>query len=217
MNYFTIVIPTLNRADLLQESYEDLKEKMLPSESCKGLIVIDNGDQDLEFLKGDTKVNVIKPGKNLGVAASWNLGIKNAFLFHSSDFCLVLNDDVVFGKTAEEVTGIAEKYRYEKTIITSHFHLAAFIIYPFTFGEVGEFDEGFYPAYCEDKDYEYRLKLAQRPMIRTHNMKIEKQRNSMTIKKDPQIIKNLQAPREYYKKKWGGRVGEEKYTRPWKE
>jgi hypothetical protein len=82
--------------------------------------------------------------------------------------------------------------------------------------EVGYLDENFFPAYYEDNDHRYRMKLADMeweyfPLEYDHIV-------SATIKKDPAIFaKNQMTFQEngrYYIEKWGGLPGQEKYQTP---
>jgi GT2 family glycosyltransferase len=81
---------------------------------------------------------------------------------------------------------------------------------------VGLMDENFYPAYCEDNDHRYRMKLTglnwdKFPLKATHkvsstlhsNRQFE-ERNQVTFRRN---IK-------YYIEKWGGDRGQERYLTP---
>ena len=89
-----IVIPTLNRGDLLQSSVEALLPQLSHVE-C--IFIIDNGRQALKF--DSPKVTVTEMPVNLGVAASWNHGIRKAMNLSSVSHVLVLNDDICLGPT----------------------------------------------------------------------------------------------------------------------
>jgi GT2 family glycosyltransferase len=85
------------------------------------------------------------------------------------------------------------------------------------FERVGFFDERFYPAYFEDNDFHYRMKLAGAteaiaPCGYDHV-------NSATIQKYTPKQKEahherFKRLRSYYVKKWGGMPGSEAYTIP---
>jgi hypothetical protein len=82
--------------------------------------------------------------------------------------------------------------------------------------EVGYLDENFFPAYYEDNDHRYRMKLAG---IEWEYLPLDYQHIvSATIKRDPVIYaKNQMTFKEngrYYVEKWGGLPGQEKYTTP---
>lgn len=82
--------------------------------------------------------------------------------------------------------------------------------------EIGYLDENFFPAYYEDNDHRYRMKLAGLeweyfPLEYEHVV-------SATIKRDPDIMaKNQKTFKEngrYYLEKWGGPPGQETYLTP---
>jgi GT2 family glycosyltransferase len=93
---------------------------------------------------------------------------------------------------------------------------SSLVIAPELLYEVGYLDENFFPAYYEDNDHRYRMKLAgieweYLPLKYKHTV-------SATIKRDPQIYaKNQMTFKEngrYYVEKWGGLPGQETYTSP---
>ena len=201
---FSIVIPTINRADLLKENYEDLISTGL-LDASEGLVVIDNGQQDLSFMN-HPKVTIFKEPKNLGVAGSWNKGIKHSFTNTSAEFVIVLNDDIVFGKTLQDLQNI-EKFllEIESTFFVSGFYWSVFLISKNIFSLVGEFDEQFYPAYFEDNDYHHRMKKISSISYRnTHELNPKIMRNSQTTQKDPSLNRNFSENQLKYINKWGG-------------
>ncbi len=204
-----IGIPTLNRADLLEESLMDISKNL---SDINNIYIIDNGNQDIkvpENLKEKTIVE--KPGKNLGVAASWNKLMKMAF-GGGANYILILNDDVVFGKNRKVI---------EDAIINSKYN---YLITPGTWSSVlissetpqvfSWFDENFYPAYFEDNDYIRRLtRFPDKfiPVTRDETLSPHIIRTSSTIKKDKNINNRFSSNKEYYVKKWGGLPHKEKY------
>lgn len=208
---FSIVIPTINRADLLKENYADLIQTGL-LDASEGLVIIDNGQQDLSFID-HPKVTIFKEPKNLGVAGSWNKGIKYSFDSLNSTHAIVLNDDIVFGKTSETIKQIIENYPEESFFVTS-FYWSIFIIPKVVFSKVGEFDSEFFPAYFEDNDYAYRMLQHSIGYIVEEKLLPAVKRNSQTIKKDPGLNSNFLKNQERFLKKWGGLPGQEKFTKP---
>jgi GT2 family glycosyltransferase len=81
----------------------------------------------------------------------------------------------------------------------------------------GLFDETIYPAYFEDNDYHYRLKLAGLRAIRTssapfyHFLSATKKENSEI---DDQINQTFKINEQYFIEKWGGLPGKETRTKP---
>lgn len=212
MDKLIIGIPTINRADLLQESLEDISDNM--GSDVDRLIIVDNGGQDItipENLQSNT--NVITPGRNQGVAGSWNLIARMAFNAYNAKQVLILNDDIVLGKTRKDIEEVLSDYN-KYGMICGNNHLCAFLFSRAAWNVVGEFDKEFYPAYFEDNDYIYRMGLKGFGCLPDDRMDPEAYRNSMTIEKDPDLNEPFDENKQRYIDKWGGEPGEEKYKTP---
>jgi GT2 family glycosyltransferase len=86
-------------------------------------------------------------------------------------------------------------------------------------GRVGLFDENFHPIYCEDADYEYRLRLAEVPDIDLPSGATHAEGGSVTYRSDPTYARRnaatYPANLAYYQAKWGGPLrGGERFTTP---
>jgi GT2 family glycosyltransferase len=93
---------------------------------------------------------------NLGVAGSWNLGIKS---FPYAHRWFIVSNDVVFQPGALEK--LAQARRDEITLTADAPHWQAFALGDDAVTDLGLFDEcGFYPAYFEDNDYMRRAEFA---------------------------------------------------------
>lgn len=208
---YAIGIPTLNRADLLLPSLISYKEDFPNTR----IFVIDNGMQPL--LDGvqltNPNVTLIRSGENLGVAASWNMmcklifseGIPNAF---------ILNDDVYFGGNES----LMSSYLFcsdNRHLHTNPIDWSAFILPKATFERIGEFDEQFYPAYCEDNDYAYRMKLANFAIRKTPFLIPIVHRSSQTLEKDTSIANAYRVNKKRYIEKWGGQPDFEVFKKPY--
>lgn len=199
-----LIVPTLNRPDLL--------EKMLASidHPVAQTIVIDNGGK-VESLPV-APASLISLPHNIGVAASWNLGMK---VTPKAPWWLMVNDDIEFGP--------GDLARLEATVdpgaagIWFMLGMAAFAITRHTLNAIGFPDEGFHPAYDEDVDYARRLDLAGLPRYEvgftgTHV-------GSATIMSDP-VLRAINgqthsANDDYYRRKWGGpKQGGETFATP---
>ena len=151
----TIVIPVLNRMDLL--------ERCVNSIDCdiENLIIINNGKEDIVDFKNIyiKNIYILNMPTNLGVATSWNLGIKST---PCSDGWILLNSDAWFNAGALKV--------YLETLRLDHIQVVSEQITTPSWccawiganvvEKIGLFCEGFYPAYFEDWDYERRAKAA---------------------------------------------------------
>ena len=120
------------------------------------LIIIDNGDclntstgWPVEHVQS---TKVIKMPANLGVAGSWNLGIKAAPF---APWWLIVNFDVTW--PAGSLKMFAETANADEIVLSQCAQpWSAFAIGENVVKRVGLFDEGFHPAYFEDNDYARR-------------------------------------------------------------
>lgn len=121
-------------------------------------------------------------------------------------------------------TAIAKLSTKDKETVEEapHPNFSAFMFSRECWNVVGEFDEVFFPAYFEDNDYHYRMKLAGVASIvyppamfyhfgsRTQN---EALGNGQPLVPSP-LFENARA---FYVKKWGGAPGDEKYETPYND
>lgn len=204
---YCILIPTVNRADLLAEALYWYGNN-LPRIK---VFVLDNGHQNIP--NSFDNIQIINSETNLGVAKSWNYLIKTAIGENYEHF-LVLNDDVVLQRYREEIEALIDRYGdrvFHRP--QAAFHWSAFLLSKNVYEIVGEFDERFERCFFEDNDYEYRLKLKNIPIRLEPTLNPQVFRNSKTIEKNP-LLGGYIENREFYIKKWGGLPNEEKYTTP---
>ena len=211
---FAIAIPTINRWDLLQETLKKY-ENDFPNTY---FFIVDNGNQNLSNIKINNpnfQGFIFTPKNNLGVSSSWNYMLELAFAsYYPINFenVLVLNDDIYLGKTEEEIINFIDNNEF--SLATTTLTWCAFIITRKTFLEVGPFDEAIFPAYFEDNDYAYRLKLAGKPHTCHEFLNPETFINSGSIAKDPSLNLNFEKNRQYFIRKWGGEPGKEPFLQP---
>jgi GT2 family glycosyltransferase len=214
----TIGIPTINRADLLAEALEDIKTM---ANDLHSLILVDNGNQVIhipEELVGIT--HLYRPGTNLGVSGSWNYMLRKAYNEDGTDNVLLLNDDIVFGKSVNEVNTIISNHPNYQTVVGPK-HWCTVLVSKRCIETVGYFDEKFFPAYYEDNDYAYRINLLHNADPENYNgleldlaLNPKVFRNSMTIQKDKTLNKHFSENKKYFIKKWGGKPHKETFTKP---
>lgn len=222
---FAIAIPTINRWDLLQETLKKY-ETDFPNTF---IMVVDNGHQVKEIQHKN--VLTIINYENFGVSKSWNQMINKAFFSDKNineflklsirnqiannltfENVLVLKDDIYLGKTEEEILNFIDNNKF--SLATTTLTWCAFIISRKTFLEVGPFDEEVFPAYFEDNDYAYRLKLEGVPHSCYEFLNPETFINSGSIAKDPSLNLNFEKNRKYFISKWGGEPGKETFQTP---
>jgi hypothetical protein len=202
MTRYSVCIPTLNQYETVARNIEVIKRSTPPPEI---IFVVDNGGS-LAPLPG---VEVIRPRKNLGVSSSWNLLIKLSNPLRP----VILNDDLVpgpavCGALAASETGLSSLagQRY-----------SAFSIDQSCYEKVGPFDEAFWPAYCEDEDYDWRLHVAGfiHKTIQGHcKHRRSSTMSSLSSKKRVMYKKAIKKNKRYYSRKWGGGPGFERFLTP---
>ncbi len=186
---------------------------------------------------------VFRSDENRGLSPVWNIACKRAFSTER-DFVFIINNDVLFNKDA--INNLVERFerggvgmvtcmnvRGELSDPTKVITMdatqksgveesespdfSAFMISGETYKTVGEFDEGYFPAYFEDNDYHYRMKLANNKAIcvptalyyhfgsRTQNEAL-----GHPIVPSGFFLKNM----DYFTKKWGGTPANETFKVP---
>lgn len=204
---FFIGIPTINRADLLNEALPKYA-KDFPSVH---IIILDNGNQ--KIWDQAENIYVFNLGSNLGVAKSWNWLMDQGFKIGYSN-ALILNDDIYLGKNEEQIQKYINKYPEHGFFVGKEVNWSSFIVRKSTIETIGEFDENFFPAYFEDNDFCYRMRLAGITRDQDYFLNPEVYRNSMTIAKEPSLNMNFEKNRAYFIKKWGGQPTQEKFKTP---
>lgn len=191
---FGIGIPTLNRADLLIPSLQKYANDFPQTD----IHIVDNGNQDIFSI--NKFFHIYKPEKNLGVAGSWNFLCSK--IFEKYDYALIINDDVYLGYDKELVTDVINQN--QNTLIQSHISWSVIVISKHLYEYIGNFDETFYPAYFEDSDYLYRMKLNGIRQAVSEKLNPEIIRISMTYEKSPEFVnESMKVNRQRYIDKWG--------------
>jgi GT2 family glycosyltransferase len=202
-----LAIPTLNRADLLNEALSSYFVDFPTTE----IVICDNGNQEL--LTREEKFVVYKPGNNLDVSGSWNMLMDYAVRVDATHV-LMLNDDVVLGKTEQQIRLLLEAYPHYD-FYNSEKNWCSFILPITTFKKIGEFDQNRMPNYFNDNDYCYRMRLAGMSRLNIDFLNPVIYRNSMTIEKNPSLNNHFMEYRQNFINKWGGEPGQEKFITPY--
>jgi GT2 family glycosyltransferase len=147
-------VPTYCRYDLLDELLLSAERGF---EKPDGYIIIDNGNAypraRLNALLGQraSVAELIAPGRNLGVAASWNRILDMT----RGEAVVISNDDVVLSERSFRDLLAASK---AAPFVGDGWFL--FAQTPECTRRVGYYDENFWPGYYEDSDYQVRLHKA---------------------------------------------------------
>ena len=143
-----LIIPTLTRYDLLQRLLSSIDYPV------GHVVIIDNGNMiDQLKLPAEIKeLTVLTMPANLGVASSWNLGIK---CFPHDSMWFICSDDVEFEPGALEAW--FEASGPDRLVTSEQWpHYQFFSVGEDVIDRVGLFDEALHPANFEDDDFEWR-------------------------------------------------------------
>jgi len=209
-NQFAIGIPTINRGiDLLYPSLMMYAKRDFPNTK---IYIIDNGNQGLKIkMDAFPNIEVIEEETNIGVAASWNKLCN--IIFENHKYAYILNDDIYLGHNEAAVNEVIKKNK--SGFIQAQSTWAAFIISQSVYKKVGDFDSSFYPAYFEDNDYIYRMKLANINIEQSMRLIPMVMRHSSSLTKDPSLNKDFLKNKNRFIDKWGGEPKKEKFKTPY--
>ena len=200
----------------------DLYRKMLLSAEAGEVkpdkyILVDNGSQATDsYLETLPKVNleVISPGKNVGVSIAWNMIIKS-----TEDIRIICNDDIIFYPNTIKI--LAESFTPERIsfpgIEKNENIFSCFLIPDLIVRTVGFFDENFFPAYFEDNDYTRRLLLAGYQFIPATCSYNHMGSGTLKYYSSWELAahhESFKRNREYYIRKWGGLPEREVFFSP---
>ena len=204
-------IPTLSRFDLLEQCIDSALAGTVAPDA---VVVVDNS---AGHCPRRADVTYLVPDHNVGVAAGWNL-----IAAHSGDAdLLICNDDVVLERDTLalllEVAAADDRAGIVSPIEGQRF--CCFYLRRAAYQDVGPFDESFWPAYFEDNDYHRRLTLANwaSPIALSA---VEHAHSATMQREDPASMQlhhaRFRSNARRYARKWGGAVGQETVTEPYR-
>lgn len=147
-----LIVPVLNRYDLLERMVASIDYPV------GHLLIIDNGAalDNLPVPECVERVTILKMPANLGIAPSWNLGVKS---FPFSEVFYFSSNDVVYEP------GTLERLHKESTTdrvtICEEFpHWQTFSVGEEVFSTCGLFDEAIFPMNWEDDEFKWRVEAS---------------------------------------------------------
>lgn len=216
-----IGVPTLHCYDKLVRLCEtlanDAHEKLVPR-----FTIVDNGGSLAEsnwlarLQQLPITIEILVPPSNLGVAASWN------WLLQHLGRCIISNDDALFSLADAQAFLDAAEISPETIVFNTAAPCNAWSVFFVNRAKewlaMGGFDEAFSPAYFEDNDAYWRLKIAGNP-CRLVELKDWQHDQSSTLNQgDAQYHRDHQLSFHrnslYYEQKWGGVPGNEQFVLP---
>lgn len=145
------IVPVLNRFDLLTQLLESIDYPI------DNLLIIDNSNSleniDHVNFQEVVKVHILRMPANMGVAGSWNLGIK--CYPHAPYWLFMSNDNHWLPGSLHEMNEISHSdFLTMSNVAWNTFSLGSNVV-----KKIGLFDENYHPAYYEDTDYMERIRL----------------------------------------------------------
>lgn len=178
MSIPVLIIPVLNRFDLLHKALESIDYPI------DNILIINNSGksyntEDLPRKFSHLNIRSLDMPSNQGIAGSWNLGIK---CYPHAPYWLISSADTSF------LPGSLEKFANlssETVFVKSDAQYSCFSIGEEIVRIVGLFDEYIYPAYFEDNDYNDRMILSGlESRILCPGIGVDDSGGSQTIKSD---------------------------------
>jgi hypothetical protein len=208
---YLFAIPIINRPDLLERAL-----RSVPALWSQAVIV----DNTAEGLRPEEwPVRVDRPSVPLSVAQTINY-LRRRALADALDAVLYMHNDAVAHPETDHkflalVGSLCEQGRRWGVVFTNYDTLVAFS--SAMFRDVGEWDVAL-PQYFADNDYYRRATLAGFEFIESGLPVDHTNDGSNTIRSDQRLdhLNSVTFPlyEQYYTAKWGGRPGQERFTRP---
>jgi len=209
----------LNRADLLLRLFESIDY------SIDEIVIVNNSTKpDVAEAIEKIKINfpqttVYTPGHNMGVGPGWN------WIYKSFDkpWYLIAGSDVQFTPgDLEKMAAAAWDEHLNYGHIYGNLEMNAFVTTKLNLEVVGYFDENFYPAYLEDCDMKWRMKVLKIGTLVIGGTNIIHGEaptwGSHTIYSDKRLkfLNSIthQNGWNYYERKWGGQNDREIFSTP---
>lgn len=208
-------VPVIRRYDLLWRFLKSLARATSPA--TMDVVVVDNGTRwdEQPWTQQASHVpafpRVLRPGRNVGCSGAWNLLVDYARTACDPEV-IIANDDIVLAKHSLEqiVAGFSQAQ-----FVAAH-GFSLFGIRVELVDEIGGFDENFFPAYFEDNDYGYRMKLRGKSFHVVSGGAVHTGSASLHCLSDAEQatfgVRFDTVLRAYYRKKWGGPPGEERFN-----
>jgi GT2 family glycosyltransferase len=177
----------------------------------RSLVVVDNSEEGLEALLAERCFRYVRTGTNLGCSASWNVGRAQAIARNAP--LVIVSEAVVFRDAGRVGLDLAAETNFRTAQRADQaWHLVA--LHPETLRKIGPFDEGYWPIYFEDTDYEYRMRLACFRMRVNDVGWFYTDKGHARSWREGWVDVDYERQASYYRAKWGGDPGEETFLFP---
>lgn len=214
-----LCVAVYNRYDLLSKVIESaINGTLKPTK----ISIVDNGGK---FIDNFGEINeaygipldlLVPKFAQYGLARSFNY-----FLHKYDDNIIIANDDAIFhNETIEKLVKATYDNPNDIFFVPNGYwehHWSMFLQKKDSLSIVGEYDGNFYPAYFEDRDYLYRMKLkGYKPFVVDGCTYTHEDGGSNTVKKINEresFGKRFAELSQYFNMKWGGMSRAEVFTK----
>lgn len=231
-----VFVPFITNNEHLRYSQETIESLQCSTHELIKIAVINQAHSQYRMWIDDN-FNYIMLNEKNNLSRAWNKGITQA-LNLGCTYVICPNLDIIFNVDtvknliafadthSEALMWTASEWDDKDTIATAtgddsydeHPHFSLFMVDKRLFSKVGEFDEIFEPAYNEDNDMHYRIKLSGNLALKTGSSKFYHY-GSRTIKSDIALERRNAATHamnnQRYMAKWGGMPHDEKFDYPY--
>ncbi len=219
-------IPTYSQFAHTEEAVKAvLQGSLVPDQ----IVIVDNSETGAGYtalkhlMDQHSSVHIIPRTQNI-LSGAWN----DLMTLFPDDYIIIANDDVKPHKHSVEAMVNAAINRPEvamwngsgdQTPGVGGNSYSFFLLRKWAYCQVGKFDERCKPAYFEDNDYDYRLRILA-GLIReeVNNATFDHVGSATTnaMSQQDRMLRHLlfRKVKRYYESKWGGEPGKERYTEP---
>ncbi len=220
---YKILLPVTNNPELVQDKIREVP--------LDRLILVNNFDNpEVEILckqAEDGGAEVHRYPRNLGLAASWNLGMRK-IKEDGNDFLIILSASAVLEDSIERFADSIVDYESQNGLQYRYLASGRATLHCFAQTNVsvdvgGYFDENFWPIYYEDTDYCRRSKLngINTKVVPLNLPDLVYSRAYSIAMRDKRLFKlhqfNAGRIGQYYVDKWGAHQGSETYITPFND
>lgn len=211
MSKLLVVIPVMNKdvADICIDSL--LMPKSAAGLNPEDILIVDNSKLGWGHEYG-LRTYRDPDGHNLGTSRAWNVGAREV-LAKKLDYLVIMSQSMRFGPELHTTWVKQMEAFWGAPCIEADghsWHLIA--IHRSVFEKVGLFDENFYPAYFEQIDFCYRMRMLDlegswpRVWVNALSQGVAIANETIRVPAAPLLA--------YYAHKWGGAKGEERFKIP---
>lgn len=203
---------------MLRQPADACVASLLMPDSAAGLsrselLVVDNSREGFAAERYGLRTHRDPDGHNLGVARAWNVAVREV-LDDGHDYVVLMSASMRFGPELHTTWRRQMEEFWGAKVIEADghsWHLIA--LHRSCFEKVGLFDENFYPAYFEQTDWCYRLRMVGwehgfiRVWVNALSQGVGMHAPHLSCPAGPLL--------DYYATKWGGAKGEETFVQPY--